>query len=83
MANQSKPVVKARAQRKAAEADLGFQWGARNSVLLALGVGMILVGYLALSRGSITLAPLLLVAGYVVIVPLALVLIGRHRPTGE
>ena len=81
--NQSKPVVRARSQRRALEADLGFQWGARNSVLLAAGVAMILGGYLALSRGSITLAPVLLVAGYVIVIPAALVLVGRRKPSGE
>ena len=81
--SQSKPVVKARTQRRPLETDLGFQWGARNSVLLALGVGMILAGYLALSRGSITLAPLLLVAGYVIVVPAALVTVARRKPSGE
>ena len=81
--NQSKPVVRARGQRRPAEADLGFSWGPVNSALLALGVILILVGYLALSKGSITLAPILLVAGYVIVVPAALVLVGRRRASGE
>ena len=80
---QSKPVVKPRSQRKPVEADLGFNWGMVNTVLLTVGLGLILVGYFALSRGSITLAPLLLVAGYVVVVPAALVLLGRGRASGE
>jgi hypothetical protein len=81
--NQSKPVVRPRGQRKPAETDLGFSWGRLNSGLLALGVVLLLVGYLALSKGSITLAPVLLVAGYVVIVPAALVLVGRKATPGE
>jgi hypothetical protein len=81
--NQSKPVVRARSQRRIAEADLGFSWGRLNSVLLAVGIALILLGYLALSKGSITLAPILLVAGYVVVVPAALVLVGRKRASGE
>jgi len=81
--NQSKPVVRSRSQRKPAEADLGFSWGRLNSALLALGIVLLLVGYLALSKGSITLAPVLLVAGYVVIVPAALVLVGRKTTPGE
>ena len=79
----SKPVVRARSQRKPAEPDLGFSWGPVNSALLALGIVLILVGYLALAKGSITLAPILLVAGYVVVVPAALVLVGRKRASGE
>ena len=81
--SQSKPVVRARNQRRIAEADLGFSWGRINTTLLALGIAMILLGYLALSKGSITLAPILLVAGYVVVVPAALVLVGRKRASGE
>jgi hypothetical protein len=81
--SQSKPVVKPRSQRKPVEVDLGFNWGTTNTVLLALGLGMILAGYFALSRGSITLAPLLLVAGYVIVVPAALVLLGKGKTSGE
>jgi len=81
--SQSKPVVRPRNQRKPVETDLGFNWGTLNSALLALGMGLILVGYLALSKGSITLAPILLVAGYVIVVPAALVLLGRGKPSGE
>jgi hypothetical protein len=81
--SQSKPVVRPRSQRKPAESDLGFNWGAVNTGLLALGLILILVGYFALSKGSITLAPLLLVAGYVVVVPAAIVLLGREKASGE
>lgn len=81
--SQSKPVVRPRNQRRQAESDLGFNWGAMNSALLTLGLILILVGYFALSKGSITLAPLLLVAGYVVVVPAALVLLGREKTSGE
>ena len=56
----SRSTARARAQKKAAEADLGFNWGLPNSVLLGLGLVTLVVGYLALSRGSITLAPVLL-----------------------
>jgi len=81
--SQSKPVVRPRSQRKPAEPDLGFNWGRLNTALLSLGIGLLLVGYLALSKGSITLAPVLLVAGYVVVVPAALVLVGRKATPGE
>lgn len=81
--SQSKPVVRPRSQRRAAEADLGFSWAPLNSVLLGIGVVLLLLGYLALSKGSITLAPVLLVAGYVVVIPAALVLVGRKTAPGE
>jgi hypothetical protein len=81
--SQSKPVVRSRSQRRPVESDLGFNWGRLNTALLALGIVLLLLGYLALSKGSITLAPVLLVAGYVVVVPAALVLVGRKAAPGE
>ena len=75
--------VRPRAQRRVLEADLGFSWGLVNSVLMALGVGVLAVGYVALSRGSITLAPALLVLGYCVLIPGSLVFRGRKTGSGE
>ena len=75
--------VRQRAQRRAPEADLGFSWGVWNSLLLALGLVVLAVGYVALSRGSITLAPVLLVLGYVVLIPGSLLVRGRKGGSGE
>jgi hypothetical protein len=72
-----------RAQRRAQEADLGFSWGLANSILLALGVGVLAVGYVTLSRGSITLSPVLLVFGYCVLIPGSLLFRGRKTGSGE
>jgi hypothetical protein len=65
------------------EVDLGFSWGLANSVLLALGVGVLAVGYVTLSRGSITLSPVLLVFGYCVLIPGSLLFRGRKTGSGE
>ena len=75
--------VRQRAQRRVLEADLGFGWGLPNSVLLALGVGVLVVGYVALSRGSTTLAPVLLALGYCVLIPGSLLIRGRTVGSGE
>ena len=75
--------TRARAQRRVLETDLGFSWGLPNSVLLALGVGVLGAGYVALSQGSITLAPLLLAFGYCVLIPASLLFRGRKRGSGE
>jgi hypothetical protein len=80
---QSRPVVKPKAQRKQVEHDLGFVWRPLNTVLLAVGVASILAGYFTLSKGSITLAPVLLVAGYVGFIPASLVFLGRNKASGE
>lgn len=45
-----------------------------NVALLALGVVVVLFGYVLLDRGSVTLAPLLLVVGYVLLIPAGLLL---------
>ena len=75
--------VRQRSQRRALESDLGFSWGLANSVLLALGVAVLVAGYVALSKGSITLAPVLLVLGYVVLIPGSLLIRGRKAGSGE
>lgn len=72
-----------RSLRKPVEADLGFNWGRTNTLLLGLGVVSLAAGYVALSRGSTTLAPVLLVLGYCGLIPASL-LVGRgSRGAGE
>ena len=78
----SKPSGK-RGPRKVVEADLGFSWGLLNSVLLALGALILVLGYVALSKGSTTLAPVLLVAGYCGLIPASLLIRGRSGESGE
>jgi drug/metabolite transporter (DMT)-like permease len=72
-----------RAQRRAAEADLGFGWGPANSLLLALAAVVLGAGYVALAKGSITLAPALLAVGYCVLIPGSLLIRGRKAGSGE
>jgi len=79
----SAPKTSRRGVRKAPEADLGFDWGPLNSLLLALGVAVVAIGYVALSRGSVTLAPVLLVLGYCVLIPASLLMRGRRTASGE
>jgi hypothetical protein len=79
----SKPVSRSRTARRPQETDLGFRWGLANSLLLGVGIGLLVLGYLALSRRSITLAPVLLVVGYCVLIPASLVLRRRNGGTGE
>lgn len=63
--------------------DLGFRWGLPNTVLLAVGVALLVAGYLSLSRGSITMAPVLLVTGYCVFIPASLLVRGGGSASGE
>jgi hypothetical protein len=79
-----KPVVRAKSQRKLIqEAELGFEWGLVNSVLLGLGIAILAAGYLLLSKGSTTLAPALLVFGYVVLIPASLLIRSPGQSSGE
>jgi hypothetical protein len=81
--NTARTTVKPRQQRKPAEADLGFNWGLANSLLLGAALAVLVAGYLALARGSVTLAPVLLVLGYCGLIPAALLVRGRARGSGE
>ncbi len=63
--------------------DLGFDWGVTNSILLAIGVAVLVAGYLSLSKGSLTLAPVLLVTGYCVLIPASLLIRTTAPREGE
>ena len=53
----------------------------KNYILFALGLLVIVVGYVTLGYGSITLAPILLVLGYCVIIPIAIIINGgKEKP---
>ena len=56
-----------------------FEWpfGPRNYILFAIGLLVIVVGYISLSAGSITLAPILLILGYCVLIPLSIIIRGK------
>ena len=62
-------------------ADEGFEWpfGPRNYILFAIGLLVIIVGYISLSAGSITLAPILLVLGYCVLIPISIIIKGKSE----
>ena len=62
-------------------ADEGFEWpfGPRNYILFAIGLLVIIVGYISLSAGSITLAPILLVLGYCVLIPISIIIRGKSE----
>ena len=65
------------------EVDLGFRWGTLNTMLLGVGVGVLVIGYMSLAKGSLTLAPVLLVTGYCVLIPAALLVRGTGANPGE
>jgi hypothetical protein len=69
----------AKAQRPKDKSVLPFT--KKNYVLFALGLLVIVIGYVTLGYGSITLAPILLVLGYCVIIPIAIIINGgKEKP---
>ena len=83
MRERKPTMTRPKSLRKPVEADLGFNWGMWNSLLLAVGLASLVAGYLALSKGSTTLAPVLLVAGYCGFVPASLLIRRRAQGSGE
>lgn len=55
----------------------------KNYVLFAIGIFVIIVGYITLGYGSVTLAPILLVLGYCVIIPIAIIINGGREKLKE
>ena len=57
--------------------NLGF--GRLNYILMAIGLGMIIIGYVFLATGDITVAPILLVIGYCGVLPAAILIRDRSK----
>lgn len=62
------------------EESLGFT--KINYILMAVGLGMIVIGYILLGIGDITGAPILLVLGYCAVLPLA-ILLGKKEKSED
>jgi len=64
-----------RRKKKKGENGLGFT--RLNYVLMAVGLALLVIGYIFLAVGDITVAPILLVLGYCVVIPAAILITGR------
>ena len=74
---QVKPIVKG----YKAEAKSLLPFTKKNYIWFAVGLVVIVLGYITLGYGSITLAPILLVVGYCVIIPVAIIINGgKEKP---
>ena len=67
----------AKKEKEAAQDKFEWPFGPRNYILFAIGILVIVVGYISLSAGSITLAPILLVLGYCVLIPISIIIKGK------
>lgn len=74
-------VSKAKTAAKKSDDSLGFT--STNYILFAIGIFVVIVGFIVLKMGSITLAPILLVLGYCVIIPVAIMYRSRQEDTGK
>ncbi|MCA9744088.1 MAG: hypothetical protein H6695_00800 [Deferribacteres bacterium] len=80
--------TKARSKKKkVVERELPFS--RQNYIIFAVGVLLILIGYLALAQGpydsfsSMSIAPVLLVIGYCIVIPIAIMLRGKQTVADE
>ena len=83
MAEKTKPSLR-RGRVRAVAATNEFQtldFGRKNWLLLAIGLGAIVLGFIFLATGDTTFAPVLLVGAYLGVIPWALV--ARNLRPGE
>ncbi len=78
-----KPQVKPTAKVHRPKEKSALPFTSKNYVLFAIGLFVIVIGYVTLGYGSITLAPILLVLGYCVIIPVAIIINGRKEKPPE
>jgi hypothetical protein len=78
-----KPQVKPTTKAYKAEAKAVLPFTKKNYTLFAIGLAVIVLGYITLGYGSITLAPILLVLGYCVIIPVAIIINGGKKKPPE
>jgi hypothetical protein len=58
-------------------------FGKRNYVAFAIGLAVIVLGFVFLAAGDTVIAPILLVAGYCVVIPLAILMNDKGKDKGE
>ena len=78
-----KPQVKPVARAYKAEGKSALPFTKKNYIWFAVGLAVIVLGYITLGSGSITLAPILLVLGYCVIIPIAIIINGSKEKPKE
>ena len=78
-----KPQVKPTTKAYKAKDKSILPFTGKNYVLFAIGLFVIVLGYVTLGYGSITLAPILLVLGYCVIIPIAIIINGGKKKPPE
>lgn len=75
---QPKPAVKGKPAPKI-KAETGPIFGKRNYILFAVGLLVIIAGFIFLGTGDTVFAPILLVLGYCVIIPIAIIIKDKKK----
>ncbi|MCI0405696.1 MAG: DUF3098 domain-containing protein [candidate division Zixibacteria bacterium] len=75
---QPKPAVKGKPAPKI-KAETGPIFGKRNYILFAVGLLVIIAGFIFLGTGDTVFAPILLVLGYCVIIPVAIIIKDKKK----
>ncbi|MBD3168215.1 MAG: hypothetical protein GF307_01950 [candidate division Zixibacteria bacterium] len=66
-------------KQTARKSDDSIGFTSANYILFAIGIVVIVIGFISLRMGSITLAPILLVFGYCVVIPTAIMYRGKKE----
>jgi hypothetical protein len=75
---QPKPVAKTKPAPKI-KAETGPIFGKRNYILFAVGLLVIIAGFIFLGTGDTVFAPIFLVLGYCVIIPVAIIIKDKKK----
>ena len=75
---QPKPAVKGKPAPKI-KAETGPIFGKQNYILFAVGLLVIIAGFIFLGTGDTVFAPILLVLGYCVIIPIAIIIKDKKK----
>ena len=59
-------------KKATAKSDDSLGFSSTNYIFFAIGIAIVIIGFIALKMGSLTLAPIFLVLGYCVIIPIAI-----------
>lgn len=80
---KGKPKAKPRPKIARVREKTVLPFAKKNYILFAIGIFVIVIGYITLGYGSVTLAPILLVLGYCVIIPIAIIINGGRERSKE
>ena len=70
-------------RKKKTEKSARLPFSGRNYALFAIGIVLILLGFVILGTGDITISPILLVLGYCVFIPAGILLKSKPAKKGK